>query len=184
MPLKNELTLNTPAIIAGTPAPLLPRKEMTIRDLGTILSRRRQIVLGVLLFAIGVTAILFATSTRLYKGSAVIQVQKESADALSMDTMMGPESQSDAVDSNITLQTQAQILQSDSLALQVVRELNLENSPDFRNRFNPVGWVLGLLAPAGVPDPVNVPLEDAPGRRAHVIKSFEAHLKEIGRAHV
>src|ERR1700733_13475312 len=174
---KNEFALTAPAVIAGTPAPMLPRREMTIRDLWSILSRRRSIVLGVLVFAIAAAAILFATSTRLYKGSAVIQVQKESADALSMDTMMGPESQSDAVDSNITLQTQAQILQSDSLALQVVRELNLENSPDFRNRFNPIGWVLGLLAPAGVPDPVNVPLEDAPGRRAHVIKSFEAHLK-------
>jgi len=158
MPMKNEFALAAPAVIAGMPAPLLPRREMTIQDLWSILSRRRQIVLGVLLFAIGVTAALFATSTRLYKGSAVIQVQKESADALSMDTMMGPESQSDAVDSNITLQTQAQILQSDSLALQVVRELNLENSPDFRNRFSPIGWVLGLLAPAGVPDPVNVPL--------------------------
>jgi succinoglycan biosynthesis transport protein ExoP len=177
MPMKNEFALTAPAVIAGLPAPMLPHKEMTIQDLWSILSRRRQIVLGVLLFAIGVTAALFATSTRLYKGSAVIQVQKESADALSMDTMMGPESQSDAVDSNITLQTQAQILQSDSLALQVVRELNLENSPDFHNRFNPVGWVLGLLAPAGVPDPVNVTLEDAPGRRAHVIKSFESHLK-------
>ncbi len=80
--------------------------------------------------------------------------------------MMGPEPQSDAVESNVTLQTQAQILQSDSLALQVVRELNLEKSPDFRSRFSPIGWVLGLFAPAGVPDPVNVPLEEAPARRA------------------
>ena len=91
--------------------------------------------------------------------------------------MMGPESQSDAVDSNITLQTQAQILQSDSLALQVIKELNLEKSPDFRSHFNPIGWVMGLFAPAGIPDPVNVPLEEAPGRRAEVIKIFESRLK-------
>ena len=91
--------------------------------------------------------------------------------------MMGPETASDAVDSNVTLQTQAQILQSDSLALQVIKELNLEKSPDFRSHFNPIGWVMGLFAPAGIPDPVNVPLEEAPGRRAHVIKTFESHLK-------
>ena len=170
--------LSAPAVIAGSPAPLMPtRKEMTVQDLWGIMSRRRKIVLGVLLLTIAVAGALFAMATRLYSASAEIQVQKEAADALSMDTMMGPESQSDAVDSNITLQTQAQILQSDSLALQVIKELNLEKSPDFRSHFNPIGWVMGLLAPTGTPDPVNVPLEDAPGRRTRVIKIFESRLK-------
>jgi polysaccharide biosynthesis transport protein len=177
MPMKSELAV-TPAVIAGTPAPLMPaRKEMTVEDLWGVLSRRRAIILGVLLATVAATGVLFAIATRLYKGTAEIQVQKESADALGMDNMMGPETQSDAVDSNITLQTQAQILQSDSLALQVVKELNLEKSPDFRSHFSPIGWVLGLFAPAGIPDPKNVPLEDAPGRRAHVVSAFESHLK-------
>ncbi len=173
---KNDLVV-APAVIAGTPAPLLPRKEMTIQDLWGILSRRRNIVLSVLLLTMGVGAVLFATSTRLYKGFAEIQVQKEAADALSMDTVMGPESQGDAVDANVTLQTQAQILQSETLALQVIKELNLEKTPGFRPHFNPIGWVLGLFAPAGIPDPVNVPLEEAPSRRARVVKIFESHLK-------
>jgi succinoglycan biosynthesis transport protein ExoP len=176
MPSKNDLVV-TPAVIAGTTAPIIPRKEMTIQDLWEILARRRMIVIFGLVLTITAGAALFATSTRLYKGSAAIQVQKESADALSMDTVMGPESQSDAVDSNVTLQTQAAILQSDSLALQVIKELNLENSPDFRPHFSPIGWVMGLFAPAGVPDPANVPLEDAPGRRSQVIRSFESRLK-------
>jgi succinoglycan biosynthesis transport protein ExoP len=176
MPAKNDFAM-VPAVIAPTPAPMLPRKEMTIQDLWGILGRRRGIVLGVLLLTVGATAVVFAFSTRLYKGSAEIQVQKEAADALSMNTMMGPESQPDAVDSNINLQTQAQILQSESLALQVIRELNLETSPDFRSHFNPLGWVMAWLAPAGAPDPVNVPLEEAPGRRARAIKIFESRLK-------
>ena len=177
MPTKNELAM-TPTVISGTPMPLMPaRKEMTVQDLWGIMSRRRKIVLGVLVLTIAVAGALFATATRLYKASAEIQVQKESADALSMNTMMGPETASDAVESNVNLQTQAQILQSDSLALQVIKELNLEKSPDFRSHFNPIGWVMGLFAPAGIPDPVNVPLEEAPGRRAHVIKMFETHLK-------
>ena len=106
MPTKDKFAM-TPALIAGTPVPVIPRKEMTIQDLWGILSRRRRIVLGVLLLTMGLTAVLFAVATRLYKASAEIQVQKETADALNMDTMMRPESQSDAVDSNITLQTQA-----------------------------------------------------------------------------
>jgi polysaccharide biosynthesis transport protein len=177
MLVKNDLAM-TPAIIAGRTGSMMPmRKEMTIQDLWGILARRRRIVLGVLLGTIGLAGIVFATSTRLYKGSAEIQVQKESADALSMNTMMGPESQPDAIESNVNLQTQAAILQSDSLALQVIKELNLEESPDFRAHFNPIGFVLGLFAPAGIPDPVNVPLEEAPGRRAQIIKAFNAHLK-------
>ncbi len=177
MPTKNELVM-TPAVISGTPAPVMPgRKEMTVQDLWGVLSRRRGIVLGVLLLTIVVAGILFATSTRLYRASAEIQVRKESADALSMDTMMGAEPPSDSVESNVNLQTQAQILQSDSLALQVIKELNLEGSPDFHSHFSPIGWVIGLFAPAGIPDPRNVPLDEAPARRAGLIKAFEGHLK-------
>jgi succinoglycan biosynthesis transport protein ExoP len=176
MPFKNDLVV-APTMTAVAPPMVPARKEMSIQDLWGILSRRRGIVLGCLLFSIVAGATLFAIATRLYKGTAEIQVQKEAADALSMDNMLGPESQSDAVDSNITLQTQAQILQSDSLALQVVRELNLEKSPDFRTRFNPIGWVLSLVAPAGTPDPANASLDEAPARRAKVIKIFESHLK-------
>jgi succinoglycan biosynthesis transport protein ExoP len=177
MMLSNNDLVVAPALITGTPAPLLPRKEMTIQDLWGILSRRRAIVLGVLLLTMGAAAGLFAVSTRLYMGFAEIQVQKESADALSMDTVMGPESQSDAVEANITIQTQAQILQSETLALQVIKELDLEKTQGFRPHFSPIGWALGLFAPAGLEDPVNVPLEDAPGRRAGVVKIFESHLK-------
>jgi succinoglycan biosynthesis transport protein ExoP len=175
MPEKNNFAI-APALIAGTPAPVLPRHEMTIQDLGGILSRRRGIVIGGLLLTMGAAAVMFATSTRLYSGSAQIQVQKEAADALSMNTMMGPQSQSDAVDSNITLQTQAQILRSDSLAVQVVKELKLEKSPDFRPHFSPLGWVRGLFAPAGIPDPPNVSWEDAPARRTQIVKTFESRL--------
>jgi len=175
MPNKENFAI-TPTLIAGTPAPAPPRKEMTIQDLGGILSRRRGILLGGFVLCMGVAAILFSTSTRLYLGSAEIQVQKEAADTLSMNTMMGPQNPTDAVDSNITLQTQAQILQSDTLALQVVKELNLEKSPDFKPHFSPMGWVRGLFAPAGIPDPPNVPLEDAPGRRTQVVKTFQSRL--------
>ncbi len=90
MPVKNDLVM-TPAVITGTPAPMMPvRKEMTIQDLWGILSRRRGIVLGVLLFTIAVAAVLFATATRLYKGTAEIQVQKEAADTLEHGHHDGP----------------------------------------------------------------------------------------------
>jgi succinoglycan biosynthesis transport protein ExoP len=174
MPVKDNFAM-TPTVLTGTPA-VFPPKEMTIQDLWGILTRRRAIILSTLLAFVSLAGIFFATATRLYKGTAVIQVQKDSADALSMDSVIGPESQPDSVESNITLQTQAQILQSDSLALQVVRELNIEKSKDFHSTFNPISWVLGLFAPKGIADPPNVPLEQAPARRAKIVKIFESHL--------
>ena len=74
--------------------------------------------------------------------------------------------------SNITLQTQAQILQSDSLALQVIKELNLEKSPDFRSHFNPIGWVMGLFAPAGIAGPGQC----TAGRRARPTRAGDQDL--------
>ncbi len=78
MPIKNDLMLN-PGIISATPAPVVARHEMTLQDLWKILSRRRWIALGVLLFCIASGATLFAIATRVYKASAQIQVQKEAA---------------------------------------------------------------------------------------------------------
>lgn len=166
-----------PAVISAPPPTMLPRTEMTIHEFWGILSRRRAIFLGIFLVTMGLTALCFAFATRLYKATAEIQVQKDSADTLSMDRMMGPEAASDAVEANVTLQTQAQILQSDTLALQVIKELNLEKTPDFRGEFNPIGWVMGLVAPSGNPDRPNVALEDAPRRRTKAVKIFSAHLK-------
>ena len=68
----------TPTVIAGSPA-VMPHKEMTIQDLWGILTRRRNIVLGTLLAFMALAGIFFAISTRLYKGTAVIQVQSAAA---------------------------------------------------------------------------------------------------------
>ena len=177
MPFRSDLVV-TPSLHSTPPPPMGARQEMTIQDLWKVLSRRRWIVLNVFMLVVAAGATLFACSTRLYKATAEIQVQKDSADALGLNNMTGSgESASDAVDANVTLQTQAQILQSDTLALQVIRELGLENSPDFRTRFNPIGWVMGLFAPAAIGDPVGAPLEQAPGRRAKIIKIFESRLQ-------
>lgn len=150
----------------------------TIRDLLDILNRRWAAIFITFLLCIGSAAILFRTSTRLYKGSAEIQVQKDTADALSLNNVMGSsDSASDAVESNVTLQTEAKILQSESLAIRVIKKLNLEDTPDFQPKFSLIGWCLGHFTPPGTPDPAGVSLEEAPGRRNHSLKVFESHLK-------
>jgi capsular exopolysaccharide synthesis family protein len=83
----------------------------------------------------------------------------------------------DALQANIIIQTQANILQSDVLALRTIDKLHMEDSKDFRRRWNPVGWLFGLISPKGVEDKPGVPLKDAPGRRANALKVFEKNLK-------
>ncbi len=116
-------------------------------------------------------------STRRYEASGEIQVQKESADGLGLGNMMGGgEGDSDALEASITLQTQADLLQSDTLALRVIDTLQLERTPDFQPGFDPLGWMIGLLSPEGVSDPPGVTLEESPRRRSHALKVFSKRL--------
>jgi succinoglycan biosynthesis transport protein ExoP len=167
----------SPSTLAGHYSGVLPRKEMTVQDLWGILSRRRRVIVSVLSLALLIAALLYATATRMYKASAQVEVQKETADTLSLDSKAGTESATDSLELSTNLQTEAQILQSESLALNVINSLKIENTPDFQPKFSLIGWALGLFSPGGVSDPMGVSLADAPGRRGHALKIFEKNLK-------
>ena len=74
------------------------------------------------------------------------------------------------------IQTQAQILQSDSLALRVIEDLHLEQTEDYRQKWSPVGWLFGLFGPRGAADPKGASLENSPHRRMRVLKIFHRRL--------
>lgn len=155
------------------------QSTFTVSDLLDVFRRRRLLMGAIFLGTFTLAMVAFFSATRLYKGSAEVQVQKNSSDAVGLDDVRGgSDAGEDAMEANITLQTEAQILQSESLALSVIQTLNLDKTPDFHPRsINPIGWVLGLFAPKGTKDPANVPLADAPGRRSSAIKMFESRLK-------
>ncbi len=157
----------------------LPEKDPTLRDLLRIFHRRKRAVFvtAAVLFLLSVCACVFMT--RRYTASSVIQLEKSSSDSLGLDSLMGAASggASDALSVNIDLQTQANILQSEALALKVVKDLNLEQNEDFKPHFSPIGWAMGLVSPRGPADPLHASLEDSPGRRARVVKAFAKNLK-------
>jgi capsular exopolysaccharide synthesis family protein len=152
--------------------------DLTIQALLAILRRRRVLITRTIAICFTLAALFCIFTSRRYAATAEIQVQKSSADGLGLESMMSSAGgdATDALDANITLQTQANILQSDTLALKVIEDLNLEHTKDFKPRFNPIGWALGLLTPAGPKDPANVPLEQAPLRRLHMLKAFAKNL--------
>lgn len=157
----------------------LPEKELTLRDLLSIYRRRSRIVYGTLLVFIVLGALYCAISTRRYEAKGTIQVQKQGSDAMGLESMMSgaADSASDALGANINLQTQANILQSDTLALRTIEDLHLEQTQDFKQHWNPIGMVLGWFTPDGVTDQPNADLECAPQRRRRVLRIFAKNLK-------
>jgi polysaccharide biosynthesis transport protein len=149
--------------------------ELTLREIGFMLTRRRGIIYVSLavFFLLGVLALIL--STRRYKSVGEIELQKDSTSSLVIQTGSA-DAPSDALEVNMIIQTQAKILESDSLALRVIEDLHLEQTEDYKQKWSPVGWVLGLFEPAARPDPKGASLENSPHRRMRVLKVFHKKL--------
>jgi capsular exopolysaccharide synthesis family protein len=140
-----------------------------------MLWRRRRIIYGSSAIFLLLAILALSISTRRYRSVGEIQVQKDSISSLGLQTA-GTDAPSDALEENMVLQTQAKILQSDSLALRVINELQLENTEDYREKWSPIGWVFGLLSQKGQPDPKGASLDNSPHRRMRVLKIFQSKL--------
>jgi capsular exopolysaccharide synthesis family protein len=128
---------------------------------------------------LGVIACIFLKPR--YRATGEIEIQESATGGLVLGNLTSATQNAreafGASDANIALQTQANILKSNSLALEVIKDLNLEKTEDFKTTFNPVVRTLGLFDPGGAEDPPNSTLENAPRRRDHAITVFERHLK-------
>ena len=155
-------------------------QELSISGLLLVLKRRRSFIVLSTLFCFSIAALLCIFMTRRYEATGEIQVARQSSDELGLDGMKGDggsASADDALEDNIALQTQSDILQSDTLALKVIEDLGLESTEDFQPKFNPLLWVLDLVSPQGPKDSATASLENAPVRRTRVLKVFSRHLK-------
>ena len=154
-------------------------KEMTLRDLLGIYQRRRKIVIAVVISLFALAATYCVVCTRRYEATGVVQLQKDNSDAMGLDSLMSSAAggASDALDANIDLQTQANILQSDTLAIRTINSLHMEDTYDFRQRFSPPRWLAGLFSADGkVVDAPRGSLENSPVRRQRALKVFSKNL--------
>ncbi len=155
------------------------RDELTIADLLLLLGRRRkQIAITTAgCFLLGILVCLFMTPK--YEGKAVVEIQKTSPDMLGLQSMMAgnADGPGDALNANLDLQTEAEILKSDELALKVIEDLHLDKTRDFQPKWSPIGWIMRLVPSTSPPDAVGATLENSPKRRNLALKVFAAHLK-------
>ena len=158
-------------------APRPVENGFSISDLFKILRRRSRLAYMIAGGVILLTVLYCAFATRRYVATGIVQLQKEGATGIALGDIAGaPVASDDSLGVGISLATQAQILQSDTLALTVIKDLNLEQTEDFQTHFDPIGWVSGLLSPQGISDKPGAALEDSPRRRTHALKVFAKHL--------
>lgn len=158
-----------------------PRREWTLIELFSIFRRRRGFVICCVLTAAALTGLYCALATPRYQATGQIELQKDSPGTLGLDrSVTGGSANEDAgaLDTSMTLETDARILQSSTLALMVVKDLKLETTEDYYPAHK-----RGLQIPARLlywrkpVEPLSDPLDAAPNRRYAVLKIFSSHLK-------
>jgi capsular exopolysaccharide synthesis family protein len=173
-------------IVDHLPTGASSRNELTIADLLVTLRRRRRWIVATTLICFLVGVIVCVFSTPKYEGKVVLEIQKTSADMLGLQSMMAGASDGpgDALNANLDLQTEAEILQSSALALKVIEELKLDQTRDFQPKrsplgwmWSPIGWITNRFSSPIAPDSPEDSLEDSPQRRTSALTVFAGHLK-------
>jgi capsular exopolysaccharide synthesis family protein len=144
--------------------------EFSFAEFWQVVRKRKWVIAGCVAVFLGLAILASIIMRAKYEAVSVIEINKENSDMLGLDdmtSMMG--AGSDALDYNVALQTQANVLQSDTLALQVVNQLELDKREEF-------AWTPGMFDNPNVKGEASLPLEKAPHRRAKVLKVFHKHL--------
>ncbi len=147
---------------------LAGQPDLSLRDFWRILKRRRRTVVASIAACLLLALVVSLVMTPKYESVSIIEVNKENSDILGLDALQT--GVSDSLDYTITLETQANVLRSDSLAFQVAEQLGLEK------RMEPSllsAWFDADRAQAEQ----NLPLEKAPLRRRLISKAFQKSLK-------
>jgi polysaccharide biosynthesis transport protein len=158
-----------PSFDLGRPAspriyPDLPSQESAIGEYLRILIKRKWVVLACLSGIFAVVAIASLKMTPVYEASGSIAINKPDS---TLNFQNAPSFSLDYFDPT-EMETEVKILQSDLLALQVIRELNLDRRPEFGGRAPDVPSSLDLA-----PDP----LQTDTTRTSSLLGGFRGNLK-------
>jgi polysaccharide biosynthesis transport protein len=150
----------------GQPAPLQtwhPPQESALREYLRVLIKRKFVVLGCLVAIFGAVLVASLKMTPIYEATGRIAINKPDNNLVTFkDSTAAPEEYSDPTD----LDTEVSILQSDLLALQVIKNLNLDRMPEFGGK--PSSGPEANLAPD--------PLAEDSARAGALIAAFKSGL--------
>jgi polysaccharide biosynthesis transport protein len=145
--------------------PELLSQESALGEYIRVLMKRKWTVLACLLAIFSVVAIASLKMTPIYEASGSIEINKPDSGLVNFSN--SPTFNVDYYDPS-ELETEVMILQSDLLALQVVKELALDRRPEFGGKTTPLSSSLDLA-----PDPLQADV----GRTSGLLSSFRGNLK-------
>ncbi|MGH9522537.1 MAG: GumC family protein [Terriglobales bacterium] len=110
--------------------------DNALMDIWHLILKHRWIITATFVIVMALATVYTFRSAPLYQGVGQIAINRDSADVLGFKDMPTDESAStDDWDYNVALDTQVRVLQSDSLALLVIKELHLETNPYFADSY-------------------------------------------------
>src|ERR1700676_590625 len=111
--------------------------EVSFGEVWRILYKRKRII-WISAFVIFTAALGYTLAiTPRYRTTSIIEFNRSNTDSLELDERSGMPGGANAMDYGITQRTQANALTSDTLALQVVHDLNLESRKEFSRDYSP-----------------------------------------------
>jgi polysaccharide biosynthesis transport protein len=145
--------------------PELSSQESALGDYVRVLVKRKWTVLACLFTIFSVVAIASLKMTPVYEASGSIAINKPDSGLVNFNN--SPTFNLDYYDPT-EIETEVKILQSDLLALQVVKELGIDRRPEFGGKTAALPSSLDLA-----PDP----LQADPSRTSGLLASFRGNLK-------
>src|SRR5271156_3984290 len=145
--------------------PELPSKESPLGEYIRVLVKRKWTVLVCLVTIFSVVAIASLKTTPIYEASGSIEINKPDSGLVNFSN--SPTFNVDYYDPT-ELETEVMILQSDLLALQVVKELGLDRRPEFGGKTPALPSSLDLA-----PDP----LQADSGKTSALLANLRGNMK-------
>lgn len=144
--------------------------DINLAELVRIILRRKTIFLATFIAIMALAIGYIAVVKWKFRAESELQVLKEDSSSSITDLISSAGGAGDALSVNLTLQTYVGVLTSDNLALRVIHELKLEDTPEY-------GYKPGIFASKAEKDEANLPLEETRFRRSAILKTFQKNLK-------
>lgn len=148
-----------------------PPEISPFEQVASALRRRKLLVLCSIVSCLAFSVALWTRLTPKYESYVLLEVNKADTDRLGLDAeSTGSPAGADALEFNITMDTHARALTTDTLALAVIQQMHLDRRPEF-------SWKPSAFDAPSVKNEVQLPLDSAPHKRAALIKAFQHQLK-------
>src|SRR6201997_3491702 len=120
-------------------------REPHLLDYLIILRKHQWLIVTFLLTVVTVVTIASFKMKPVYQAAARVEVDRESQSVL---PFQGPNSYDEVMDMENYIETQSKILQSETLALQTIKSMDLGRYPEFGGTANSLVWTHGRSAQA------------------------------------